>query len=166
MCTWRGFEVDPCWGAFRMAGELLLAIKRQRSTHADTYCIHVDTHSWRQSETEEWQYSMRQESGLQSTIPASSYLVGSILETRPNQTRQVRSVKKHGFFFFWFGTHTLLSLGYLSFTLWSIIAISHDINGLFHHLHQKCNSKSKVLPVCEKLLQQHAKTWLWLCHRG
>lgn len=68
------------------------------NTHTDRYSIHMDTHSWRQSETEERQYSMRQESGPQSTIPASSYLVGRVLETRPNQTRQVRPVKKHGIF--------------------------------------------------------------------
>lgn len=41
---------------------------------------------------------MRQASGLQSTIPASSYLVGGVPGTRPNQTRQVWSVKGHGAF--------------------------------------------------------------------
>lgn len=116
MCTWRGFEVDPRWGAFRMAGELLLAIKRLRSTvkthtrRKHTYRHILYTHGHTQSETEERQYSMRQESGLQSTIPASSYLVGSILETRPNQTRQVRSVKKHGFFFFFYSARIRSSL--------------------------------------------------------
>lgn len=75
------------------------AAQRKRAhtghTRTDTYSIHVDTHSWRQFETEERRYSMRQESGLQSTIPASSHLVDSLLESRPNQTRQVWSVKKH-----------------------------------------------------------------------
>lgn len=65
------------------------------------YAAHIQytwTHSWRQSETEERQYSMRQASGLQSTIPASSYLVGGVPGTRPNQTRRVWSVKGHGAF--------------------------------------------------------------------
>lgn len=108
-----------------------------RSTRTDTYSIGVDTHSWRQSKTEERQYSMRQESGQQSTIPASSYLVGSILETRPNQTGQVWSVKKHGGSRF--SARTLFSLGCLFyfFVFWKIIAISTDIIDSFQHLSKK-----------------------------
>lgn len=38
MC--RGFEVDPCWGAFRMAGGIAPGEKsRLRGTHT----VHVDT---------------------------------------------------------------------------------------------------------------------------
>ena len=107
------------------------------------YAAHIQytwTHSWRQSETEERQYSMRQASGLQSTIPASSYLVGGIPGTRPNQTRQVWSVKGHGAFD---SAHVLSSLwfGFFSAPVWNIMAISADIKSLFHHLRQKCNSE-------------------------
>lgn len=93
---------------------------------------------------------MRQESGLQSTIPASSYLVCSLLETRPNQTRQVRSVKKHGIFD---SAHVRSSLSGSPF-----------FRILKYHSHQRCHacfiicSKSatanQVFPICKKLLKQ------------
>ena len=46
-CTLRGFEVDPCWGAFYMAGELLLAILRLRSTMKNIHMLntHIQTHT-------------------------------------------------------------------------------------------------------------------------
>lgn len=69
--------------------------KHKQETQIQTHTVHTWTRSWRQSETEERQYFMRQESGLQSTIPASSYLVRTFLETRANQTCQVWFVKKH-----------------------------------------------------------------------
>lgn len=79
---------------------LLLAIPRLRNTTKTKHTRrkHTQRHiQYTQGHTQlERQYSMRQESGLQSTIPASSYLVGNILENRPNQTRQVWSAKKHG----------------------------------------------------------------------
>lgn len=105
MCMGRGFEGDPCRGSIphgrRNAPGNIMAMqvtqnKHKQETQIQTHTVHTWTHSWRQSETELRQYFMRQESGLQSTIPAISYLVGRLLETRPNQTCQVWSVKKHG----------------------------------------------------------------------
>lgn len=98
---WSGSMLGCIPHGGRLAPGHTTAMQHSENTHTrrkHTYSIHMDTQSWRQSETEERHYSMRQESGLQSTIPASAYLVVSILETRPNQTRQVRSVKKHGVF--------------------------------------------------------------------
>lgn len=156
VCAWSGFEVDPRRGAFRMAGESLPAIALLRSTvetrahtrtraqgaHVQTRIVHTRgrTHSWRQSQTKERQYSMRQESGLQSTIPASSYQVACILtkkrKKKTDLTRLAESVllKTRG-------THTFIFPGCLSRRLQSRIAISHDVKSLFHHLQPRCNGK-------------------------
>lgn len=111
--VWEDVHVPRLW-----SGSMLGCIPHGRricSWRNHGYAAHIQytwTHSWRQSETEERQYSMRQASGLQSTIPASSYLVGGILGTRPNQTRQVRSVKGHGAFD---SAHVLSSLWFCFF---------------------------------------------------
>lgn len=113
--------------------------KHEQATRTQRHTVHTWTHSWRRCETEERQYFMRQESGLQSTAPASSYLVGSLLETRANQCCQVKSVKKHRSLN-WAHAHTRTVysfLLFLPFKCWNV-AISTGIMGLFHHLRQKC----------------------------
>lgn len=104
----------------------------EKHTHARRKhaCLHIQyarghTHSRRQSETEERQYSKRQESGLWSTIPASSYPVCSLLETKPNQTGQVRSVQRQKLFLIC----APASLIRYSLAFWSGAVVSADITG-------------------------------------